>query len=158
MIWRQSSPCRIVLLAVALAWMVLIQPPAARADTTYVLTATPTTVGTTNQVSEFSITYNDTGDGLFELGELISWTNMTDSKFNHIFTTIDLVPEQSFTGVTGGTGSNWAFLFSGASQPLPYPSDYWSYSQSPVPLPASAILLGSGLLGLALARRQKWFR
>ena len=119
------------------------------------LTATPT-----NVLSGFSLTYNDSGNGLFEFGELASFSGVTFQ--GTLWETLIQVPAIAGISTAGGTcllaSSRWCFTRSGSADNLGVLPSAWTYSEAEtptnVPEPSTAFLLGAGLIVLALRRRR----
>jgi hypothetical protein len=119
------------------------------------------------QTSGFTLQYNDTdNDGLFDLGELISFSGITFTIGT--YTNITAIPyhENVYGPLTDGAATAnhqwgadryWYFeiptlsTISLLGSGLTYKQD--EQQASTVPLPPTAILLGSGLVGLAGWRR-----
>ncbi len=122
-------------------------------------------------ISDFSLRYVDAdNDGRFSLDELVSGSfsgvSIEEPGWSAIYMTIHWVAAGPLSPLTDELGyvSHWSFgdpIFfvweHGWDKPLQVglgEGDF-SYSQVAVPLPASVFLLGSGLIGLAWARRKK---
>jgi hypothetical protein len=118
-------------------------------------------------VSDFSLQYSDkNGDGRLTMNSTINeFITGTFSGFwyygifhqyvpAHWVSVLVSVPGTAYVPLTDGSGGDaWAFLgdhgsyFMGAT--------FWRYSETPVPIPSSVFLLGAGLIGLVVARRNK---
>jgi hypothetical protein len=106
--------------------------------------------------SDFSLTYNDVdGDAKFSIDELVegSFSGIQMNIYWH--TVLGSVPVNSpESPLTDGDKSRWGFLNPPIVASMAYPEE-WTYRQSPVPIPASAYLLGTGLIPLMWAHRKK---
>jgi hypothetical protein len=111
---------------------------------------------TGRMVVSFEFLYRDwDGDGMFSLDELVLGSFRlfrTATSSGEWYGYIVGVPE---TLVTHGSGDgDWAF--DGMPEGLYRPGAVnYSYVQTAVPIPPSALLLGAGLIPLAWARRKK---
>jgi hypothetical protein len=139
--------------------------PARATTTTYILTATPFPSYT--GVASFWVTYTDTDpDNL--LGGLGTGES-TITGFSGVTINGDVFPADIpfasipyVPGYVNGSGENWGWLFyyvnltwfgTGTAQ-----GNYFTYTIDPVPavpVPPSVLLLGTGLIALAWARRKK---
>jgi hypothetical protein len=135
------------------ALFVLANPGPTFASQIIGLNATPTGPG----VSSFTIRYSDNDNsGLFnpDNDTVLYFSNMTDGI--HTYSHVVESPLAGYYNppCTDGRDGVWAFANGGGTNYFD-PSD-WLVSCHAAPLPPSLIMLGSGLIGLAVARRQKW--
>jgi hypothetical protein len=114
-------------------------------------------------VDNFSLTFDDTGDALFELSELVSFSGITclfcdpTIDFNAIqqVPTIPNISKLSGSSISGG--NEWTFLndagviYSVGIGRLTYVST----DIAQIPEPATLGLVGLGIAGAALARRRR---
>lgn len=162
--WFAALGARVVVTSV-LAILVFAAP--LLADTTYELTATPAG----DDWTSFSLVWIDTvGNGLFDGSGLQSFSGPTHIAPNpgvFVATSILVVPrfDPDLSPYTNGPATDltpqlWVFGGSGtgtlaASTAFGAGAGQWTYTRTVVPLPSSVFLLGSGLIGLAVARRRK---
>ena len=111
-------------------------------------------------ISDFSLPYRDeNGDERFSMTSdvLIAgtysgyyWYGIFHDRAEFVSVLVS-VPGTAYVPLTDGSGATWV----GDGAKGRYFTDYkfWSYSQTPVPLPPTVLLFGSGLLGLAGWRR-----
>lgn len=122
-------------------------------------------------ISNFSVVFNDTGNGLFELEELVSFSGMLCSPcgvggvLTGVYDTILSVPDITSVAIHGGslpsgqilTASKW--YFSRANQDtIDLFGSRWDYNvevitASPAPIPSTIYLLCLAVLALNVPLR-----
>jgi hypothetical protein len=111
-------------------------------------------------VSDFSITFNDTGNGLLDFSEITSFSGMTDFNIHVLWPEVFQLPSISGfvvgnSPISGCAPLEWCFGINtpGESNGV----GLWTYSLSATPLPAALPLFASGLgaLGLLGWRRKR---
>lgn len=126
------------------------------------LEATALTSLSGDVVSDFSITFEDTGNGLLDRAEITAFSGLSylraGASVAEQFIYVDMVP--LLTGIAGGTSDRWAFADDMSGTLLA--ASNWSYRVSTVqaqsadvPIPAAGLLLPMALAGLGLAKRRK---
>jgi hypothetical protein len=145
-----------MLFIVQMAFLIGVWQPGPAGSMIYELTATPTPYAVeVLGLSAFSISYEDQdNDARFELADPYTWSHVT--SLTTVYTQIKTVPDRNSTPYTDGDGL-WVWVFATEDNFVwsQFWTDYWDYSKVAVPIPASALLLGAGLIPLALARRRK---
>src|SRR5262245_47764881 len=118
-------------------------------------------------VTSWSVDFNDTGDGLFSLPELTSFSGMTCfggsslcAAGGTLYPTMVSVPNVPLIS-TGVPTSLWGFsrVFNGQTLNANASIGFWRYAISPitssVPAPGTLALFSLGLLSLGLMRRRR---
>jgi hypothetical protein len=118
------------------------------------------------RVSDFTLTYNDTDNdtpvplfGPQEGDTVVTFSGFEDTLVGHVSGPVNYAPVNSsmspFTDGSGvfGFGPNY-WGFGPLEDVLVLPASSWTYTQAAVPIPASALLLSSGLIPLAWFRRR----
>jgi len=150
---------------VFLCLAILAAPAPVRATITYDFTATQRPG---YPLPTFSLQYVDTdSDGKFSLNELVadSFSGFTYGINNYHYITLITVPPYNntptspwYSPLTDGPGSfftNWVFMDASEHQLDVNPYNWIESQTQVVPLPATVVLLGAGLLPLAWAHRKK---
>jgi len=153
---------RRIYLSMTLSAMLLIAgiSPSWAAPVTYNFSAISNTIEGTN----FTLSYTDyDNDGKFSLDELVAgsfsgvqfyWTDWGWVSYNAI-RNVPSYQDNPYQRLVDGDSPGW-WAFGPIQHPGydEYPTMYWTlYQTSPVPVPPAALLLGTGLVGLASWRR-----
>jgi hypothetical protein len=142
---------------------------------TYTAQATPLRLDATTAfpayTTDFSVIFNDTGDGILQIGEIFSFTgfnflredsNVPKAFYDEIYG-IPTIPgismddrpiQPAWTFTAQETRDNPNILARG------FGSGFWNYNITEitqVPEPSTYLLMGLGLIGLTYARRRKRF-
>ena len=138
---------------------VLLSPMAANAD----LIRLDATALNPDAVTDFVVLFEDTGDGLLQWDEVVSFSGVIPLFGSGIIKDIlDVIPT-----IGGISTFCWDPLYpfllidgswvmsNAAGGTLSADSDAWSYYFTSVPEPGTLALFGIGLLGMGLARRRK---
>jgi hypothetical protein len=159
----------VTILSILSVLAILTVPSAAQAYTIYDFSATPTKQTGPHVVFEFTLQYEDMNkDGRFSLSELIPGSF---SGFTYVYV-YDPVPweidriyqvpkyQATVSPLTDGWPSyppDWMFVrtFDNSLKFFRLPPALWTYSQAAVPIPPTAVMLGTGLIWLVWTRRKK---
>ena len=148
-------------LKLIIATFLILGPMSVSADP-ILLTATSTDSG----FGDFTVLFDDTGGGLLQWDEILSFSGINVPVFSQFDDLLFAIP--TISGISSfsfdpnlvsifGTpvDGSWRFAESAALDHLVNcPADCFTYSLS-VPEPGTLALLGIGLFGMGLARRNK---
>lgn len=152
--------CRIMLIPL-LSFVCLT----ARADLIQIDATNDGPTGQNGAFSGFSIVYNDTGDGLFQFSELVSFSGFTQVSNNNFWSTLHGVG--NIAGIATASGHNpqtpvfwWVSTTGDLADAGGWFTARWTYQSSrvgtvSVPEPASLSLVLIGFASLVAARRRK---
>lgn len=148
---------RIQKLGLSLA--ILLAPVMANAALIELTATNDGPTGTNGAFSGFSLVFNDTGDGLLQLDELVSFSGIDElggsmRQYVEITGTPEVSGVSTQSGYTeSGSGAFWWLRTASSSNDDGWFAARWTYEVSSVPAPGTLLLLGLGLAGLAVRRR-----
>jgi len=124
------------------------------------LSATNNTSVEPGRFSGFSLVFNDTGDGLFDYTELVTFSGIDDLLgISGVWDVLKGAPEIAGISVKSGLGASqagnyWMVANTFESMDGSWIPERWNYTVSNVPEPASIAMILFGFFGLALMRRK----
>lgn len=103
---------------------------------------------TTNDVdvTSFTITFDDTGDGKFQFSELASFSGMTFESTTFSSTLLQVPNIPDIADCNWANCNHWRFQISGGTVTLSH--EFWDYSITAAAVPGP--IVGAGLPGLVM--------